>query len=433
MIGKEIYNLCKKLFPLNRSLTGDGNRLTLNILKKYYKKLSIKEIKSGTKVYDWKIPMEWNVKEAWIKTPNGNKIADFQKNNLHLVGYSHQIKKLMNFNSLKKKLNFLKNQPKAIPYVTSYYKKNWGFCISFNEFKKLKKKGTYEINIDSKFTKGSLTYGEILIPGKSKKEVFLSTYICHPSMANNELSGPAVTIFLAKWIAKKKRKYTYRIVFIPETIGSISYLSRNKNKLKKNVVAGFNITCVGDNRSYSYVPSRNGDTLSDRVGLQVLRNITKKYKKYSWLDRGGDERQYCSPGIDLPIATIMRTKYATYKEYHTSLDNLNNVVSPRGLNGGFNLIKKAIETIENNVYFISRFYCEPQMSKRNLYPSLSRKNIYKNTRLIMNVLTYCDGKHSISDLSKKLSKSQTEIKKIIKKLIKKKVIKQINEFNNNEI
>tara|TARA_B100001057_G_scaffold492477_1_gene584949 strand:- start:1509 stop:2810 length:1302 start_codon:yes stop_codon:yes gene_type:complete len=433
MIGNEIYSLCKKLFPLNRSLTGDGNRQTLNILKKYYKNLSIKEIKSGTKVYDWKIPLEWNVKEAWIKTPNGNKIADFKKNNLHLVGYSHRVKKTLNFKNLKKKLNYLKNQPNAIPYVTSYYKKNWGFCISFNEFKKLKKNGTYEINIDSKFKKGSLTYGEILIPGRSKKEVFLSTYICHPSMANNELSGPAVTIFLAKWIAKKKRKYSYRIIFIPETIGSISYLSKNKNKLKKNVVAGFNITCVGDNRSYSYLPSRNGDTLSDRVGLYVLKNISKNYKKYSWLERGGDERQYCSPGVDLPVATIMRTKYATYKEYHTSLDNLNTVVSSKGLNGGFNLIKKAIETIEKNVYFISKFYGEPQMSKRNLYPSLSKKNIYKDTRLIMNVLSYCDGKHSIIDLSEKLSKSPIEIKKIIKKLIKKKIIKQINEFQNYEI
>lgn len=433
MIGKKIYNLCKKLFPLNRSLTGDGNRQTLNILKKYYKNLSIKEMKSGSKVYDWQIPLEWNVKEAWIKTPNGNKIADFKKNNLHLVGYSHRIKKLINFKNLKKRLYFLKNQPTAIPYVTSYYKKSWGFCISFNEFKKLKNNGTYEVNIDSKFHKGSLTYGEIFIPGRSKKEIFLSTYICHPSMANNELSGPAVTIFLAKWIAKKKRKYSYRIVFVPETIGSISYLSKNKNKLKKNVIAGFNITCVGDNRSYSYVPSRNGDTLSDRVGLYVLKNITKNYKKYSWLDRGSDERQYCSPGIDLPIATIMRTKYGTYKEYHTSLDNLNTVVSSQGLNGGFNLIKKAIETIEKNVYFISRFYGEAQMSKRNLYPTLSKKNIYKNNRLIMNVLTYCDGKHSIFDLSEKLSKSQIEIKKIIKILIKKKIIKQINEFQNYEI
>lgn len=433
MIEKEIYSLCKKLFPLNRSLTGDGNRQTLNILKKYYKNLSIKEIKSGTKVFDWKIPLEWNVKEAWIKTPDGTKIADFKKNNLHLVGYSHQVKKSINFKNLEKKLNFLKNQPKAVPYVTSYYKKHWGFCISFNEFKKLKKNGTYKVNIDSKFKKGSLTYGEILIPGKSKKEIFLSTYICHPSMANNELSGPAVTIFLAKWIAKKKRKYSYRIIFIPETIGSISYLSKNKNKLKKNVIAGFNITCVGDNRSYSYVPSRNGDTLSDRVGLYVLKSITKNYKKYSWLDRGGDERQYCSPGVDLPIATIMRSKYATYKEYHTSLDNLNTVVSPKGLNGGFNLIKKAIEIIEKNVYFISKFYGEPQMSKRNLYPSLSKKNIYEDTRLMMDVISYCDGKHSIIDLSEKLSKSQIEIKKVIKKLIKKRIIKKVSEFQNYEI
>ncbi len=431
MVGKKIYNLCKELFPLNRSLTGNGNRNTLKILKKHFKNLKIKEVRSGTKVFDWKIPNEWNVKDAWIKAPDGKIFANYKKNNLHLVGYSHKIKKKISFKSLVKKLHFIKNQPSAIPYVTSYYNKNWGFCISYNEYKNLKKSGNYEININSKLEKGSLTYGEILIPGKSKKEIFLSTYICHPSMANNELSGPTVTIFLAKWIAQKKRKYSYRIIFIPETIGSIMYLSKYKNILKKNVIAGFNVTCVGDNKSYSYVPSRNGDTLSDRVGLQVLKKINKKFKKFEWVNRGGDERQYCSPGIDLPISTIMRTKYGTYKEYHTSLDNLKNLVTPKGLEGGFKLIKKALETIENNRYFQSRFFCEPQMSKRSLYPTIGKKqHVSKDIRLMMNIISYCDGRHSVIDISEKLNKSQNEINKILLKLIKLKLVYQVNEYQN---
>ncbi len=223
MIGKKIHDLCKKLLPLNRSLTGNGNRQTLKILKGICKNLKIKEIPSGKKVFDWTIPDEWNAKNAWIRCPNGKKIAIYKKNNLHLVSYSKKMNAKMSLDQLEKHLHYIKEQPNAIPYVTSYYNKNWGFCISYNEKKKLKK-GTYEIFIDSTFSKGSLTYGEILIPGIEKKEIFLSTYICHPSMANNELSGPTVTIFLAKWLMEQKRRYSYRIIFIPETIGSISYL-----------------------------------------------------------------------------------------------------------------------------------------------------------------------------------------------------------------
>ena len=209
------------------------------------------------------------------------------------------------------------------------------------------------------------------------------------------------------------------------------YLSKYKNILKKNVIAGFNVTCVGDNKSYSYVPSRNGDTLSDRVGLYVLKKINKKFKKFAWINRGGDERQYCSPGIDLPISTIMRTKYGTYKEYHTSLDNLKTLVTPKGLEGGFKLIKKALETIENNRYFQSKFFCEPQMSKRNLYPTIGKKqHVSKDIRLIMSAISYCDGRHSIIDISEKLNKSQNEIKKILHKLIKLKLIYEVSEYQN---
>lgn len=430
MIGKKIHNLCQKLLPLNRSLTGKGNRQTLKILKDICENLKIKEVPSGKKVFDWTIPDEWNAKNAWIRCPNGKKIAIYQKNNLHLVSYSKKMNVKMSLDQLEKHLHFIKEQPDAIPYVTSYYNKNWGFCISYNEKKKLKK-GTYEVFIDSTFSKGSLTYGEILIPGMEKKEIFLSTYICHPSMANNELSGPTVTIFLAKWLLEKKRRYSYRIIFIPETIGSISYLQKNIKILKKRVIAGFNITCVGDNRSYSYIPSRDGNTLADKIGLHVIKNIDKKFFRFKWLNRGGDERQYCSPGVDLPIATIIRTKYGTFKEYHTSLDNLKNVVTPDGLDGGYNLLKKALEALENNYYYKNTFLCEPQMSKRGLYPNIGKKkHVSQDIKNMMNALSYCDGSNSLIDISEKLSLPYWKVLPLMETLIKEKIIKKVRNNHN---
>ena len=425
MIGKKIHNLCKKLLPLNRSLTGNGNRQTLKILKDICGKLKIKEVPSGKKVFDWTIPDEWNAKNAWIKCPDGKKIAIYQKNNLHLVSYSKKMNVKMSLDQLEKHLHYIKEQPDAIPYVTSYYNKNWGFCISYNEKKKLKK-GTYEVFIDSTFSKGSLTYGEILIPGTEKKEIFLSTYICHPSMANNELSGPSVTIFLAKWLMEQKRRYSYRLIFIPETIGSINYLKENIKTLKKRVIAGFNVTCVGDNRSYSYISSRSGDTLADKIGLHVIKNIDKNFFRYSWLNRGGDERQYCSSGIDLPFATIIRTKYDTYKEYHTSLDDLKNVVTPEGLDGGYNLLKKALEALENDYYYKNTFLCEPQMSKRGLYPNIGKKeHVSQDIRNMMNALSYCDGNNSLVDISEKLNLPYWKVLPLIETLLKEKIIKKI--------
>ncbi len=319
--NNNIYDFCKDLWPINRSITGNGVRESLKIIQSYLPDLKIKEIKTGTKVFDWIVPQEWNVTNAWIKCPDGRKICDVNDNNLHLVGYSIPINKLMDFDELNKHLYSLPEQPDAIPYKTSYYEKRWGFCISQNERDTLTT-GKYEVYIDSKLSNGSLTYGELIIDGKSSKEVFLSTYICHPSMANNEISGPAVTTFLGDWITKlKNKRYSYRIIFVPETIGSIAYLSKNLNEMKKNIFAGFNITCVGDNRMYSYLPSRNGYTISDRIAKHILKNIDPNFKLYKWTDRGSDERQYCSPNIDLPVISMMRSKYGTFKEYHTSLDD----------------------------------------------------------------------------------------------------------------
>ena len=245
-------------------------------------------------------------------------------------------------------------------------------------------------------------------------------------MANNELSGPTVTTYLIKWLlAQKKLKYTYRIIFIPETIGSIAYLSMNYKKMKKNILAGFNVSCVGDDRAYSYLPSRDGNTLSDKVAKHTLFWIDKNYKKYTWIDRGSDERQYCSPGIDLPIASIMRTKYGEYKEYHTSLDDLKNVVTPNGLEGGFTALKLALELIEKNNKFLVTNLCEPHMNKRNLYPKIPSKKLSKKTKLIMDFVSYCDGKKTLIEISDKLKKPAWELFDIVKILVDQKIIKLV--------
>ena len=276
-----IYELGIKVFPICRSITGEGNRKTLRIFKKFCNKLKIKEIKSGSKVYDWNIPQEWNVKDAYVLDKYNNKIIDFKKSNLHLVNYSKPVNKILNKKDLLKKIFTNKLRTNSIPYVTSYYKKTWGFCISENEKKKIikkyKPKDKFKILIDSKFKKkGSLTYGEILIPGKSKKEIFLSTYICHPSMANNELSGPMMSLLVCDYFKKRKNNLSIRAIFVPETIGSIAYLSKNLTKMKKNFYCGFNLTCIGDERKYSYLPSKYGNALSDRVIVRSFKDMKLK-------------------------------------------------------------------------------------------------------------------------------------------------------------
>lgn len=424
--GKQIHNLAKALWPLNRSITGDGVRKTLSILQSEIPELKIFEVPSGNQVFDWQVPKEWQIKDAFIVKPNGEKICEFNKNNLHVVGYSAPVHEKLNLTELQNYLYSLPEQPEAIPYVTSYYEERWGFCISQNDRQKLEE-GEYEVFIDSEIFDGSLTYAELLIPGSTTEEIFLSTYICHPSMGNNELSGPCVTTFLAKKIRELKNlRYSYRIIFIPETIGSIVYLSKNLKILKSQVVAGFNIHCVGDDRSYSYLPSRNGKTLSDQVSKHVLKHIYPSYKKYSWLDRGGDERQYCAPGIDLPIASIMRTKYGEYPEYHTSLDDLENVVTPDGLEGGFMALWRAVEVLERNLYPKVTVLGEPQLGKRGLYPNLSIKGNYEDTRLMMDLLTYADGSLSMLEIAELLDIPCWDLYPLVEKLEEHHLIK-LNE------
>ena len=403
MIGNEIHKFALELWPINRSITGDGIRETLQKISKHLPTLEIKSVPSGTKVFDWTVPKEWSVKEAYIITPSGKKICDFSKNNLHLVGYSVPFEDSVDLDGLKKHLYTLPDQPNAIPYITSYYKERWGFCITQDEFDSLEN-GTYKVVINSTLFDGELNYGELLIKGKSDKEIFLSTYICHPSMANNELSGPTVVTFLAKWLQEiSETDYSYRIIFIPETIGSITYLSHNYKDMRNKIFAGFNVSCVGDDRAYSYLPSRNGKTISDLIAKHVLKWTDANYIEYSWLDRGSDERQYCAPGIDLPIASILRTKYKNYPEYHTSLDDLENVVTPQGLNGGYWAIRKAVEAIEKNKKYKVTVLCEPQMGKRGLYPTLSTKERDAKKILMMNLISLCDGQCSLVEIAETLN------------------------------
>ncbi|MGA1823458.1 MAG: DUF4910 domain-containing protein [bacterium] len=414
-IGRDMYALVEKLFPICRSITGNGVRETLKIVQQQIP-IRIHEVPTGTEAFDWTVPKEWNIKDAYVKDEAGNKIIDFKKNNLHVVGYSIPINKTVNLSELQEHLYSLPDQKEAIPYVTSYYQERWGFCISHKERKKLKE-GIYNIFIDSELKDGFLTYGELIIPGESDKEVFISTYVCHPSMANNELSGPVVTTFLVKWILNKPRKYTYRIIFIPETIGAIIYLSKNLIAMKKNMIAGFNVTCTGDNRAYSYLPTRNGNSLADKVTLNVLSFKHPNFIQYSFLDRASDERQYNAPGVDLPVCCVMRSKFKAYPEYHTSLDNLN-FVSPGGLAGSYEVLKECLKLIEKNRKYKIKCLGEPQFGKRGLYPTISIKYSSNEVKPMMDFIAYADGKNDLIDISNTINVPVWELYPIIEKLMK---------------
>jgi aminopeptidase-like protein len=399
--GEEMHKLATQLFPICRSLTGQGVRETLHALKQHIPALNIHEVKSGTQCFDWNIPSEWNVREAWVEDPDGKRIIDFAEHNLHVLGYSMPVDQRMDLDELQTHLHSLPEAPDAIPYVTSYYQERWGFCLQ-DRLRKTLKPGNYRVYIDAELNpRGRMNYADMLISGASKDEILLSTYVCHPSMANNELSGPMVAVWLAKWLASAPRRYSYRIVFIPETIGSIYYLSRHIEHLKAHVWAGFNLTCMGDERAFSYLPSRAGDTLSDRAALHVLSHLAPDFIRYSWLDRGSDERQYCAPGVDLPIASMMRSKFHEYPEYHTSLDDLR-FVTPKGLAGGFLAVRRALEGIEANRVWRAKTLCEPQMGRRGLYTTLGTRNPEQATRTRMHILSYADGNHDLLSLAEKI-------------------------------
>tara|TARA_Y100000766_G_scaffold285576_1_gene310503 strand:- start:13499 stop:14773 length:1275 start_codon:yes stop_codon:yes gene_type:complete len=424
MIGNLIYDYCRELFYINRSITGNGVRETLKSISKKVNNFQINEVPSGTKCFDWKVPKEWNVNDAFIADEKGNKIIDFKDNNIHLVGYSKAVDKVVSYNELMNKLYTIPEMPNVIPYITSYYSEDWGFCVTENQKNNLKKQN-YHVKIDSSLKNGSLTYGEVLIKGESKKEIIFSTYICHPSLANDNLSGPVLATYLAMYLQKiKKLRFSYRFIFIPETIGAIAYLNKNLNNLKKNTYAGFILTCVGDNNNYSYLSSRNGDNICDIAALHVLNYSKVQYKKYSFLDRGSDERQYSSPGIDLPFCSVMRSKYGEFDEYHTSLDNLD-FVSPEGFEGSYNMHKKIIDLFECNFKYKSIILAEPQLGKRGLYPNKSTKKSHEKVRDMMNLISYSDGKKSLLEIANEIKVPIWDLSLLASKLIEHKILKKV--------
>ena len=396
--GKEIYSWCEDLFPICRSVAGPGNLATLKYLKNKAPDIEIKGFKSGEKVFDWEVPREWHIEEAWIKDQAGNEIVNFKNNNLHVMNYSDSVNEFITYDELIKHLYSIPSRPNAIPYVTSYYSRDWGFCIQESSKNLLKKDIKYHVYIDSEFIDGEMVFGEAFIQGESNKEILLSTYICHPSMANNELSGPVVTTALLKKITNESNHYSFRFLFLPETIGSIAYISSNLLQLQKNVIAGYVITCVGDNNIFSFLPSRAGQTISDRAARHLLRNDAKSFKEYKWIHRGSDERQFCAPGVDLPIASIMRSKYGEYDEYHTSDDDLD-FISADGLAGSANLIYQTIKAIDKNCYPKVNFLCEPMLSKRGLYPEKSTADTQGIVQVMMDFISYSDGKRDLFEIA----------------------------------
>lgn len=413
--GDRMYQLAAELFPLCRSITGKGIRETLYRLQEEIPQIKLFEVNSGTKVFDWTIPNEWKIEEAYIEAPDGERIVDFKNNNLHVVGYSTPIDREISLEELDKHIYSLEDHPDWIPYVTSYYKERWGFCMSHNQRKSLKP-GNYHVVINSELFKGSLTYGELLIPGESSKEIFLSTYVCHPSMANNELSGPLVQLELARWIlSEKDRKYSYRLIWIPETIGSITYLSKNIAEMKQNMIAGYNLTCVGDNRCISYVASKKENTLADIAAKNVLHFMAPEYKYYSYLHRGSDERQYNAPGVDLPVCSVCCSKYHEYPEYHTSADDLS-LISPEGLQRAFDIYKAIINAIEYNVKYKVNCCCEPQLGPRGLYPTESFNRSSMFVQDMMNFIAYADGSLDLFEISEIIGCSVEKLHEIAMKL-----------------
>lgn len=383
------------------------------------------EVASGTHALDWTVPDEWNIRDAYVADLAGNRLIDFRTSNLHVVGYSEPVDAVMERGELEPHLYSLADQPDAIPYVTAYYTRTWGFCLAQLHRDQLGS-GPFRVVIDSTLAAGSLTYADAVIRGETNEEVLLSTYVCHPSMANNELSGPVVTVALGRWLSSlPRRRYTYRLVFAPETIGAIVYLARHLDHLRASVRAGWVVTCIGDDRAYSYVPSRLGATLADRVSRSVLDASVPGWVEYSFLDRGSDERQWCSPGADLPVCSVMRSKYGTYPEYHTSLDGLE-VVTPTGLQGGLDVLRRCIGLIESNRRWRTVTPGEPQLGPRGLYPTTSFKGSATDARMMMNVLAYCDGDHDVIRLAERTGADTTTIVGILEPLARAGVIAPVD-------
>lgn len=436
--AKGMDALLKRLFPLCRSLTGNGVRETLRIVRGYIP-IVMHEIPSGTKAFDWTIPKEWNIRDAYIKDPSGKKIIDFKRNNVHVMSYSVPIRATMPLKELKKYLHSLPSEPGFIPYKTSYYRENWGFCLTHRQLKTLKE-GSYEVVIDSSLKDGSLTYGELFIPGKTENEVLISTYVCHPSMANDNLSGVVLATFLARALMKEKSlRYSYRFLFIPETIGAIAWLSKNRASVRR-IKHGLVATCVGDKGPFTYKKTRAGDAAIDRIVEKVLKDSGKPYSLVNFFPWGSDERQYNSPGFNLPVGSLMRSMYGTFPEYHTSGDNLRfvrgkyiaetlelyrRVLVLLDRDTGLLTVKKKLKVrrlTPGTAYRSGNPYGEPQLGKRGLYGA-SDPEAEEKERALLWLMAYADGAHSLSDITARSGTRPAIVAEAAKALLKHKLLK----------
>lgn len=413
--GQNMYDLAARLFPISRSLTGNGFRESLRILTEGIKDFQTYEIPTGTQVFDWTVPKEWNIRGGYIETLDGKRIIDFADTNLHIMGYSLPIDAVISREELLEHVYTQPDQPDWIPYVTSYYKERWGFCMSEKQKQSLTE-AQYHVVIDSELKEGSLTLGDLVIKGETDEEIMFTTYLCHPSMANNELSGPVVWRALIDYVlSMPKRRYTYRFVINPETIGSIAYLSKNKEYLQAHLQAGFVLSCVGDNRTYSYVESKYANTLADRVVRNVLSFYYPEYKTYSYLKRGSDERQYNAAGVNLPVCGICRSKYEEYPEYHTSADDMS-LISPEGLQGSYEVCVKIINALEYNHHYRMNCCCEPQLGKRGLYPTISHKGSHDYVNAMTAFIAYADGRNDLIEISERIHQPIDVLIPIVNKL-----------------
>ena len=422
--GKDMLQWATELFPICRSITGKGLRRTLEYLKKILPELEIHEVPAGTEVFDWTIPNEWNVEKAYLEAPDGKRLIDFKENNLHLVSYSEPVDERMSLEELQPHLHSIPEQPDLIPYRTSYYQRNWGFCLPHSLRASLEP-GEYRVFIDSELNQnGSLSYAELYLQGETSEEIMFSTYPCHPSLANDNLSGVVLAAALAKHLRNgKPLRYSYRFLWTPETIGALAWLSRNLDAAKANLAAGFILTCVGDDGPHSHLPSRTGSTLADHAILATLKGRGLPIRTYPFHERGSDERQYCHPAVDLPFASLMRSKYNEYPEYHTSADNIN-LLSSQALQESFDLHLEIIELLEHNHIYEPTTIGEPQLGKRNLYANLSSSALDEQETLRYKILGHADGKLDLISLVEIVEAPPTSVIEQIQLLEQAGVIKQ---------
>jgi aminopeptidase-like protein len=422
-----MYNLLKKLYPICRSITGNGVRETLNIIKKYIPINIYDEDKTGKKIFDWEIPKEWNITEAYIEDEDGNKIVDYANNNLHIMSYSIPINTIISYDELKDHLFYIESQLDTIPYLTTYYKEFWGFCLTYKQFLSLDKNKKYHVVINSNLSDGSLTYGDLIIPGNNSKEFIFSCYICHPSMCNDSLSGVVVATELVKYIISLNGNhyYTYRFVFIPETIGAINYIYKNITDLKQNVIGGLVLTCCGDEGEFTYIKTLNDNSYINKIIFKLFQDNNLPLKIREFYTCGSDERQYNYPGIDLDVGSLIKTKYGEFKEYHTGDDNFT-LVTEKGLLETYSMYLQVINILENNFIYKNVNLCEPKLGKYSLYSNiggLTKKLNFHNYRLIG---YYINSSRDIIDISEKLNMNFEDIIYYINILKEKNIIKLVS-------